>query len=262
MGMTIQSVIDIILSKIPSGVLEETVDTVKSGDPGKEVTGIVSTCMATQEVISKAIDIGANFIITHEPTYYSHLDETDWLEDDQVYKAKRKLIDDNGICIWRFHDYWHRYVPDGIVTGVKKALGWQDFNKKEERVFNIPQMSLPEMAKFLKEKLNIATVRTIGNPEHVCSNVAFMVGSSGGRNHNVFARRDDVDTLVCGETNEWETAEYFRDAVYQGRNKAFVLIGHINSEEDGMKYLVDWLQPMVPDIQITHVPAGDAFRFV
>ena len=42
--------------------------------------------------------------------------------------------------------------------------------------------------------------------------------------------------LVAGETREWETVEFTRDAVAAGKRKALILLGHANSEEAGMKY--------------------------
>jgi hypothetical protein len=62
--------------------------------------------------------VGANLIIAHEPVFYSHLDQTDWLRRDTVYNAKRRLLDEHHIVVWRFHDYWHMHQPDGILTGV------------------------------------------------------------------------------------------------------------------------------------------------
>ena len=56
--------------------------------------------------------------------------------------------------------------------------------------------------------------------------------------------------------------EYARDAVLQGRHKALIVLGHANSEEAGMKWLVEWLAPLVPDVPIIHVSAGDPFRFL
>ena len=55
-----------------------------------EVKGVVSTFMATVDVIRQAIDPGANFIITHEPTWFSGADDTEWLSDDPVYLEKKK----------------------------------------------------------------------------------------------------------------------------------------------------------------------------
>src|SRR4029079_6129761 len=50
---------------------EDGVDTFKAGDPGTPVTGIVTTSMATLDVLQKAVQAGANLIITAAPTFYS-----------------------------------------------------------------------------------------------------------------------------------------------------------------------------------------------
>ena len=47
---------------------------------------------ATVEVVQKAIAAGANFIIAHEPTFYNHADDTEWLQHDAVYNYKRDLL--------------------------------------------------------------------------------------------------------------------------------------------------------------------------
>lgn len=67
--LAIQQVIDTIIAAIPGGRKQETVDTVKTGDPAQPVKGIVTTFLATQEVIERTIALGANLIITHEPTF-------------------------------------------------------------------------------------------------------------------------------------------------------------------------------------------------
>ena len=50
--------------------------------------------------------------------------------------------------------------------------------------------------------------------------------------------------------------------VAQGKRKALVVLGHANSEEAGMKWLVEWLRPRFPDVKATHVGVGDPFYFV
>lgn len=89
-----------------------------------EVKGVVSTFMATVDVIRQAIDLGANFIITHEPTWFSGADDTEWLSDDPVYLEKKKLIKEHQIAIWRFHDHMHMDVDDGIYRGFDEELDW------------------------------------------------------------------------------------------------------------------------------------------
>lgn len=54
-----------------------------------EVKGVVTTFMATVDVIKEASALGANFIITHEPTWFSGADDTEWLLEDPVYLEKR-----------------------------------------------------------------------------------------------------------------------------------------------------------------------------
>ncbi|MDQ5850744.1 MAG: Nif3-like dinuclear metal center hexameric protein [Chloroflexota bacterium] len=261
--ITIQDAIDTIVSATAVAPLSDTVDTVKTGDPTRPLTGIVTTFMATGAVIARTAELGANFLITHEPTFYTHLDETAWLQADAVYQAKRRLIDAHGIVIWRFHDYWHRTQPDGILMGVIERLGW----KHEEAVqypyvATIAPLSLAELAGQVKARLDIATVRVTGPDDLVCRRVGLLVGAPGGRMQMAALQRDDVDAIICGEINEWETSEYVRDAAFFGRPKGLIVVGHASSEEDGMAYLARWLRPHLPGVPITHVPAGDPLRVV
>ena len=88
---------------------DKTVDTFKSGDPTAPVKGITVTMMATLDVLRAAVDRGDNFIITHEPTFYSHRDTLGVLqkENDAVLAEKQRFINDHGLVIWRFHDTPH-----------------------------------------------------------------------------------------------------------------------------------------------------------
>jgi putative NIF3 family GTP cyclohydrolase 1 type 2 len=261
---TIQQIIDTILTDIPGAPFAETVDTVKTGDPSQPVTGIVTTFLANHAVLQRAVDLGANFVITHEPTFYNHLDETDWLQQDPVYQAKRTLIDEHGIVIWRFHDYWHSHRPDGILTGILRELDWEDQVHVTDRlpVITLPAQPLRDLVAHLKAKLDTDSVRVVGPPEMACSKIGLLVGSPGGGwQIGALSKPPDVgiDALVTGEINEWETCEYVRDALAQGRQQALIVLGHAASEEAGMAYLVEWLDARFPDVTIAHVPTGDPF---
>ena len=263
MTTTIQDVIDTILLQILGGRLEETVDTVKCGDPTQPVSGIVTTFLASYDVIKEAVKLGANFIITHEPTFYNHLDDVAEFEGHAVYDAKRRLLDENQIVVWRFHDHWHRHVPDGIITGVVRALGWEAHaSAGGPPIFSIPATTVGELAAGVKGKLGIDTVRIVGDLEMECCKVALLVGAPAGHWQTSVLKGDDVEVLLTGEIHEWEVSEYVRDAVAQGRTRALIVLGRAQSEEPGMAYLVDWLHPLVPDVPITHVPVGSAFTYI
>ncbi len=53
---------------------DTVIDTLKAGDPSTVVTGIVTTSMATLDVLQQAVKAGANFVITGAPTFYSRAD--------------------------------------------------------------------------------------------------------------------------------------------------------------------------------------------
>lgn len=262
-GLTVQQIIDLIVKEIPGGKLAQTVDTLKSGQSDQVVSGIVSTMFATVDVINKAIELKANFIIAHEPTFYNHLDDTAWLEDDKVYNFKRKLLDDNGIAVWRFHDYWHRHDPDGIRMGVLEDLEWgQYYDPRNPAILTLQPTPLKDIIKHVKDKLHIFQVRIIGDVTEKCSRVALMPGASGGRSHITLLERENPDLMICGEVAEWETAEYIRDARAMGLNRSLIVLGHAQSEEPGMQWLVKWLQPRIGGIKVTHVPSNNPFSFV
>src|SRR5713101_4987133 len=89
--MTARDVISRIQQHVGVPWAAETVDTFKAGDPDTAVTGIAVTMMATMDVLQRAAASGKNLIITHEPTFYNHLDKLDVLEqkeNDPVLTAK------------------------------------------------------------------------------------------------------------------------------------------------------------------------------
>ncbi len=270
MAYRVSDVIETILKEVPGAPLPETVDTIKCGEGSTVVTGIITTFIATADVLRRSADLGANFIITHEPTFFNHLDRVEWLEKDPVYAAKRALIEDNDLVIWRFHDYWHMHQPDGIVAGLVQKLGWERYQDSRKQIliggnlelerhdtFHIPVTTLGDLAVFFKEKLGIPHMRMVGPEDLVCQKVAVLVGSYPGDWQINALGEQGADVLVCGETYEWQVYEYVRDANSLGLHKGLLVIGHERSEEPGMDYLAEWLKERLPGLPITHVPAGD-----
>ena len=85
------------------------VDTFKDGEGDTPVTGVAVTMMATMDVLKRAVAAGANFVITHEPTFYGHLDQLTTLEGehDAMTAAKRAYIAEHHLVVLRLHDHWH-----------------------------------------------------------------------------------------------------------------------------------------------------------
>lgn len=261
-GFTVGQVIDLILKTIPGAPFPKTVDTLKSGSASQTVTGIVSTMFTTTEVIEKTIAAGANFIIAHEPTFYNHLDETDWLSSDPVFQRKHELLTKHNIAVWRFHDYWHSHRPDGIRAGMLAALGWEKYvDPDNPQVLLLPATTVGALIQSVKQKLDIKQVRVVGNTAQKCQRVLLLPGAAGGRNQILAIEKAKPDVVLCGEASEWETPEYVRDARQQGRQLSLVVLGHIMSEAAGMEWLVSWLKPQVPGVAVRYIPSGNPFSY-
>jgi putative NIF3 family GTP cyclohydrolase 1 type 2 len=260
--MTIQQAVDRITSSFKGKAGAHTVDTIKSGDPSQPVRAIVVTFMATRDVLAQAVARGANLVITHEPTFYNHLDEEKWLANDPIYASKRKFIDQHGLAIWRSHDLPHIDQPDMIVTGMERELGWEKNQVPgSPHSYLLAPLTLEQLAQYCKDKLGIKTVRYAGDPGMTCIRVSLRVGAGGGR-----GAIDDLmagaDVVLAGESPEWETCEYVRDSTAAGARKALIVLGHANSEEAGMKWMSEWIAGLLPEVPVTHLSAGDPFRFI
>lgn len=259
-GTTASSVIESIIKNTGAPTLPETVDVIKAGNPQTPVKGIVTTMFATMDVLKKAVEMNCNLIIAHEPLFYNHLDETKQFQNDPVILEKQKYIKDNGLVIWRFHDYIHMMNPDGISIGMIEKLGWNSYRTDGSLdKFRLPQTTLTDLLKELKQKFPGNAFQVIGKGDLKVSNIAFDCGAPGSMAHIRDLQNENIDVVIAGESPQWETYEYARDAVSQGRNKAVIFIGHINSEEAGMEYCAKWLKGFVKDVPVHFVESGAAY---
>jgi putative NIF3 family GTP cyclohydrolase 1 type 2 len=241
----------------------ETVDTFKAGNPGTRVTGIAVTMMTTLDVLKRAAAAGDNLIITHEPTFYDHLDISDQLpegEKDAVLAEKRAFIKEHQLVIWRFHDHWHLRKPDGIQAGMVHALGWEKFqDPTNQHLFTIPETTVEQLGAYLTRKLGITALRTVGVRNMKVTRVVLIPGYEGLNLEAGALEMPDVQVLITGESREWEAVEYVADAVTEGRQKALILLSHVPSEQAGMEECTRWLKTIVTEVPVEFVPTADPF---
>ncbi|WP_339751241.1 Nif3-like dinuclear metal center hexameric protein [Algoriphagus aquimarinus] len=254
---TVGEIMDLFIAQVPNAPFPKTVDTLKTGSKDQTVTGIVTSMFATLTVIRKAIELKANFIIAHETTFYSHLDETEWLENDKVYQFKRKLLDEHGIAVWRNHDYVHSLAIDGVQAGVVKELGWESFYK-QNAVLNLPETTLGDLITHIKTKMNVPALRYVGDLSQKTSKILLMPGAAGGRRQMEMIIKEKPDVLICGESPEWETPEYVRNANEMGEKLGLIVIGHSASEEGGSEYMAEWIKENVSGMPVFHLPSGNS----
>lgn len=259
---TAREVIDRLVSHLGFTPSESTVDTWKAGDPSTPVTGVAVTMMATLDVLQRAAAQGLNLVITHEPTFYDHLDPTEGLvkEHDAVTAEKLKFIADHHMVVWRFHDGIHRMRPDMILSGVASALGWTTYQDRTvPNRIRIPATSLAEVARQITDRLGAHALRVVGDSSLQVTDIALIPGAAGFGVHRFALQQPGVQLLVIGEAREWETMEYVDDAVAAGQGKALIAIGHIPSEQPGMEDATRWLAGFVREVPVRFVAAQDPF---
>lgn len=257
--LTARQVIDRILKNAGVPAPADTVDTFKTGDAGTAVTGIVTTMFPTLKVLQAAVASGKNLIICHEPAFYDHFDAAADLvkEGDSVLAQKKAFIEKNGLIIWRFHDLWHARRPDGILQGMVRALGWEKHqDAADPKIFHLPAIRLSDLARELEARLATQVVRFVGKPDLTLSTVALLPGAEDPVLQMRALARPGVEAVVIGEAREWETVEYARDAVDEGRPKALIILGHVPSEEAGMEECARWLRTFVTEVPVEFVPSG------
>lgn len=240
----------------------DTVDTLKAGDPTVKVTGIATTFLDTMDVLREAARRGDNVIISHEPTFYNHKDDTSKFRDDPVYKDKLAFINEHHLVVYRMHDEIHDAQTDHILDGLYESLGWAHYPHPEtsegQSIVTVPKTTLLALSEFLKTKLKISTLRVEGDPDLIITHAAVLPGAAGLEEHMKALQQPGVDVLIAGEASEWEVVEYVRDAVAQGRRKGLILLGHEVSEEPGMEKCAEDLRILFPGVRVEHLSSGQA----
>lgn len=248
------------------------------GGLNQTCTGIVTAVFCSIDVIQYAIKTHANLIISHEGMFWNHGDETNWLQDNQVYQKKKELLDQYGISVWRNFEYIisgipkeHGYV-DGIAYGFVKEMGWEsNLNPKHllngchgfYLSFNFPDdIRVEELAKHCIAKLGLQGVTIVGDPHKQVKKLYFYRHQFLGYiDHQIIKELedDDVDCAICGEMIDSSVSAYVRDSNMIGKSRAIIKVGNFNICECGMKYAASWIpNALSEEVTVTYCATADS----
>lgn len=257
-SLTVGQVIERIKANVGIPWREQTVDNLIEGTPETPVRGIATTMMATLDVLQRAAAKDLNLVITHEPTYFTHQDRVEPIQNDKLYQLKRDFIRQHGLAVFHFHDHWHGRRPDGIATGMIRALGWEkNADPEQPKLFTFNETPLATFARTIAAKLNIQTMRVLGDPRLPVRRVLVSWGNVGLMHGIPYVAQADV--IIMGETHEWELVEYVQDAIAAGQRKALIILGHLVSEQAGMQYCAEWLSQFISEVPVEFLAAAEPF---
>nr|ACL11853.1 hypothetical protein [Arthrobacter globiformis] len=174
-----------------------------------------------------------------------------------IRRAKSHFVRDNDLVVWRLHDHMHRMSPEPVFSELLRVLGWSSSVTPEHGVhrLEIPPTRLDALAAQLQRDMRTQNVSVVGDPALLVRTVGF--GAHGLS--TVLPALHASDVAIVGETAEYDTYEYVRDAVALGLPKGLIRIAHERAEAWGVAGFADWVRVLAGDLRVESIETGDPF---
>ena len=232
-----------------------------AGRTEKEVERVYIALDATDAVIDRAVEAGADMLITHHPLIFSPLKKV--TDEDFVSRRVVKLIQ-NDISYYAMHT---NYDVLGMAELAEKILGIRDSevlditmekDGKPEGIGRIGElekpMTLEECCVYVKHKLNLGSLKVFGDMQAEVSRLAISPGS--GKTAIAAAIAKGADVLVTGDIGHHDGL----DAVEQGL--AVIDAGHYGTEYIFIDDMRRFLEDKLPVLDVITTPVIHPFQVV
>ncbi|HJA19727.1 MAG TPA: Nif3-like dinuclear metal center hexameric protein [Candidatus Mediterraneibacter ornithocaccae] len=232
-----------------------------AGRAGKEVNRVYLALDATDAVIDRAIEAGADMLITHHPLIFSPMKRV--TDEDFIGRRVVKLIQ-NDIAYYAMHT---NYDVLGMATLSEKILGiknsqvldvtmCEDGNEEGiGRVGDLEKpMTLEECCVYVKHKLKLGSLKVFGDMNGTVSRLAVSPGS--GKSAVAPAIAKGADVLVTGDIGHHDGL----DAVEQGL--AVIDAGHYGTEYIFIDDMKHFLEDKLPVLDVMTTPIIHPFQVI
>ena len=239
---------------------EDTVDTFKAGDPAADVRGIAVGWMSYSWALQRALDLGCNLFITHEPTYYNHRDDDASIFRFSGVSAKRQFIEDNDLVIIRCHDLWDQIPEIGIPDcwGNLLNLGRPIAGDIHTRVYATVGITAAELAEQVAERVadyGQPGAQLIGPPDKLVRRVS--IGTGAITPYLACVERFDIDLAICTD----DGIDYWRDGGFAiDMEIPIIVVNHAVSEAIGIQGLAEQLRRQFPNTPVHHIRQRCMYR--
>jgi len=178
---------------------------------------------------------------------------------DPVYAGKNAFIDTHKLVVFRLTHHWNQRQPDPRAQGLAAAMNWTKFRVGDDALrYDVPAVTLEALASQLKKTLGTrGGIRAIGDRTTTVRRIGLLPGYT--TIPASIAMLPNVDVIVAGEVQEWESATYAQDVAFAGVRKGFISVGRVVNEAAGMQVCADWLKTIVPEVPVRFISAGDPY---
>lgn len=232
-----------------------------AGRRDKEVSTVYIALDATDEVISEAVRLGADLLLSHHPLIFRKISRVN--TDDFIGRRICELIR-NDISYYAMHTNFD-------VMGMADAAA-DELSLEERQVLNVTYeddiakegcgrvgklqkcMSVAELVGLVKEKFHVSSVRVFGDLGDIVSTVAVMPGSGGDYIRD--ALNAGADVMITGDVDHHEGI----DAVAQGIT--VIDAGHYGIEKLFIPYMEEFVKREFPGLRIYTAEIREPFAVV
>ena len=243
-----------LLSRSPWVNPETTVDTVKTGDPAREVHTVAVGWISSIENLRRARQLGCDLFFTHEPTFWEHGAPERRYRTVEPGLTKQRFLDQAEMVVLRVHDIWDNWPKIGIRDSWAKGLGLTHFLAEDETrwhaVYAIEETTLREFARYVAAKIKVLgqdSVQVIGDPEMKVSKPALGVGC-GGPDTDMIDLGADVLIVCFDGSTYWRARQRFSEL-----GVGVITVEHGTSEMWGLENLAAYLRETFPSLAVHYV---------
>jgi len=231
---------------------DHTCDGFKYGDPDAEIKGIAVGWQSFQSALEEAQSKGCNLFITHEPTFYSHMDDDEALKASEPARNKAAFLERTGMVIYRCHDVWDVFPKLGIVDAWSAFLGLGEpvATDKYDNLHEVPSTTVWELVFRIAERLKSLgepMVQLVGKKWQMVHRLAVGTGAITDVCRMVEMGADVVLTTDDG-TTLWRDVAWMSDL-----GLPMIMVNHMTSEIPGLHKLADYMRAQFPGVPVEFV---------
>ena len=229
-----------------------TPDGFKYGDPDTPVRAIAVGWQSLQSALEEADALGCNLFITHEPTFYAHMDDDEAVKETPPGRAKRAFLERTGMVVYRCHDVWDIYPRLGIVDAWGEFLGLGEpvGGIRFHNLYAVPCTSAWELARRIAARLQPLgeqSVQFIGRPWQMVNRLAIGTGAIT-RAREMVEMGADVVLLTDDGMSTWREGSWLADLGVPA-----IIVNHNTAEVPGLRRLAEYLAERYPEVPVHYV---------
>ena len=181
-------------------------------DTGEEIKRVLFSLDLSVLAVEKALQTGANLIITHHPAIYGKISSVRY-DDEQMLGGKLVKCLRNGISVLSMHlnlDFASDGIDESLMQGILLSAGAQSTDGKAEihcpvfgggygRVYDVPKITVQTLAENMKKTFSSERVERYPNGVKSISKVASFCGSGADESAVLFAKAQGADAIVSSD---------------------------------------------------------------